>query len=165
MTKKKLDTIKTSGFKTPKDYFSQVEEHILNEVYLKNKVDDTGFQVPDSYFDTLEDRVFNTIENETETKVVKLFPWKKIIYASSIAAALVLMFNVFSTSKTVTWESLEMASIENYLEEEDYTSYELATLLTEDELNKDNFIDNEISETSIEDYLLNNAELEELIIE
>ena len=76
------------------------------------------------------------------------------------------MFNVFyNTSETVTWDSIEIASIENYLEEEDFTSFELASLLTEDELSKDNFIDNNISEDNLDDYLLNNLDFDDLIIE
>ncbi|MEH6535719.1 MAG: hypothetical protein V7719_04955 [Psychroserpens sp.] len=165
MTQKKLDTIKTSGFKIPKDYFSQVEEQILNEVHLKDKVDTSGFDVPESYFESFEEKIFNKIEAETETKVVSLIGWKKIIYASAIAAALVLMFNVFFSSEKITFDSLEIASIENYIEQEDYSNYELASLLTEEELSKDNFIDNEIPENSIEDYLLEHVEIEDLIIE
>ncbi|WP_298894443.1 hypothetical protein [uncultured Psychroserpens sp.] len=166
MKQKKLDTIKTSGFKTPKDYFSQVEEQILNEVKLIDKVDQSGFDVPESYFDSIEKDILDKINSEHDSKVVSLVNWKKIMYTTAIAASLILMFNVFfNTDENVTWENLDTASIENYIEVEDYTTYELASLLTEDELNKDNFIENDIPENSIETYLLDNVELEDLIIE
>ncbi|WP_298758526.1 hypothetical protein [uncultured Psychroserpens sp.] len=166
MKQKKLDTIKTSGFKTPKDYFSQVEEQILNEVKLIDKVDQSGFDVPESYFDSIEKDILDKINSENDSKVVSLVNWKKIMYTTAIAASLILMFNVFfNTGENVTWENLDTASIENYIEVEDYTTYELASLLTEDELNKDNFIENDIPENSIETYLLDNVELEDLIIE
>ncbi|WP_298903348.1 hypothetical protein [uncultured Psychroserpens sp.] len=166
MKQNKLNTIKTSGFKTPKDYFSQVEEQILNEVKIVDKVDQSGFDVPESYFDTVESAILDTVASESDTKVVRLFPWKKIMYSTAVAAVLILMFSLFfKSSDHVSWDDLEIVSIENYLEYEDYTSNELASLLTDDELDNDNFIDNEIPETSIEDYLLDNAELEDLIIE
>ncbi|MCD2259919.1 hypothetical protein [Psychroserpens luteolus] len=166
MKQKKLDTIKTSGFKTPKDYFSQVEEQILNEVKLIDKIDQSGFDVPESYFDSIEKDILNKISSENDSKVVSLVSWKKIMYTAAIAASLILMFNVFfNNGENVTWENLDTASIENYIEVEEYSTYELASLLTEDELNKDNFIENDISENSIETYLLDNVELEDLIIE
>ncbi|MFT4612239.1 MAG: hypothetical protein ACJA1H_001297 [Glaciecola sp.] len=166
MKEKKLDTINTSGFKVPKDYFSQVEEQILSEVHLKNTFDTTGFDVPDSYFESLEHKIFQKLEEEQGVKVIPLFSWKKVIYVSAMAACLVLMFNVFyNASETITFDSLETASIENYLEQEDYTSYELASLLTDDELDINNFTDIEISEGSLEDYLLDQSDIEDLILQ
>ena len=60
MKQNKLHTIKTSGFKTPKDYFSKVEEQILNEVNLMDKVDASGFDIPESYFDAVEHTIMNS---------------------------------------------------------------------------------------------------------
>lgn len=166
MKHKKLDHINTSGFKVPKDYFSQVEEQILSDVHLKNKVKHSGFDVPDSYFETLEERILKKLETKNEVKVISLFKWKKVIYASAIAACVVLMFNVFSnTSKELTFESIEIATIENYLEDEDFTSIDFTSLLTYEDVNKDNFIENEIPDYLIEDYLMNTIELEDLISE
>jgi hypothetical protein len=166
MEEKELYTIKPSGFKVPNDYFSQVEEQILSEVQLKNTVDASGFDVPDSYFESLENKIFLKLEEEQDVKVIPLFSWKNVMYVSAIAACLVLMFNVFyNASETITFDSLETASIENYLEQEDYTSYELAFLLTDDELNINNFTDTEISEESLEDYLLDQSNIEDLILQ
>ncbi|WP_040253482.1 hypothetical protein [Psychroserpens mesophilus] len=163
MKKSKLEHIKTSGFTTPKDYFSTVEEQILNETSLKNKVDKAGFVVPDKYFDTVDQDILNRLENDTP--VINLRSRRTFYYVAGIAASLVLMLNVFYTSETITINDVETASIENYLEDSDYTSYELAALLTEDELNSFNLINTEISEASIEDYLLNHVTIEDLIIE
>lgn len=166
MKQNKLNTIKTSGFKTPKDYFSQVEEQILNEVKLIDVVEHSGFEVPDSYFDSVESKILNQISPNTDSKVVSLFSWKKTMYVAAVAASLILMFNVFYTpSEKLGFENIEMASIEHYLEEGNYTSYDLASLLTEEELSKDIFIENAISEGSIENYLLDHVEFEDLIIE
>ena len=166
MKNNKLQDIHTSGFKTPKDYFSKVEEQILDELNLKTKVEQSGFKVPDSYFDTLESKILHQVSSKNDVKVIPLQPWKKILYATAVAASLILMFNVFfKSSEQLKFEDIELSSIENYLVEGDYTSYELATLLTEEELSSFNTINSEISIDSIEDYLLDNATIEDLIIE
>ncbi|WP_047547735.1 hypothetical protein [Psychroserpens sp. Hel_I_66] len=166
MKHNKLNTKKTSGFKIPKDYFSQLEEEILNEISLKNKAETTGFIIPDNYFETLDQEIANKLTAEHNAKVFPLFNWKKVMYATAIAASLVLMFNIFyNTSNPVTFDSLETASIENYLEQEDYTSYELSEFLTAEELNTTSFTDTEISEETIKDYLLDQSDIEDLIIQ
>lgn len=166
MKKKDLQPIKTSGFKVPKDYFSNVEDHILREVSVMSKSEDPGFIVPESYFETLDQSILEKITQDTDSKVVRLFPWKKVVVAVSIAASIVLMFNIFiKPSESVSFETIEVATIENYIEDEELSSYELAALFTEDELNTNNFIDHSIPESSIEEYLLDNVDLETLIIE
>lgn len=166
MKQNKLDHINNSGFKVPKDYFSQVEEHILNDVSLKAKTETSGFEVPDSYFDAVEQKILDNVVHKNDPKVVTLFPWKKLAYTTAIAASLILMFNIFLKPKeTITWNDIETASIEDYLEDAEISSFELASLLTDDELTTNNFTDNEIPEGSIEDYLLENVDLENLMIE
>ncbi|WP_040278082.1 hypothetical protein [Psychroserpens damuponensis] len=166
MKQKKLDDINTSGFKVPKDYFSQVEEQILSDTPLKNKVEHSGFDIPDSYFDTLEERIFESLDTTQDTKVIPLINWKKVIYGSAIAASLVLMFNVFyNASEELTFDSLDLASIEDYIADENFTSYELSQLLTYEELSNDNFLESEITQDQLKDYLLNSSNIEDLIIE
>ncbi|MBR9846643.1 MAG: hypothetical protein GYB35_11345 [Algicola sp.] len=163
MKKDKLQNIKTSGFKIPEAYFSNVEERVRNEVRVKDKADQSGFQVPENYFDTLDDHILSRLEHETP--VINLKSQQVFYYVAGIAASLIVMFNVFYTPETITIGDVETVSIENYLEVEDYTTYELASLLTEEDLKAFNLINSEISETTIEDYLLDHATIEELIIE
>ena len=169
MKNNNLHNIKSSGFKTPNDYFESFDEKLLAKLKDNDKLDaikSTGFKVPNDYFETVDENILNAIENTEETKVVKLFSWKKAAYVSAVAASLILMFNIiFNTKEKLTFDSLETASIENYLAEEDFTSYELASLLTEDELNSETFINTNITEDSLEDYLLNNANIEDLLVE
>ena len=76
------------------------------------------------------------------------------------------MFNtVFNASETLTFDTLKTASIENYLFEEDFTTAELSALLTDDELYSGNFVKTNISESALEDYLLNNSNIEDLLID
>ncbi len=169
MKNNKLHNIKASGYKTPEHYFESFDDRLLDKLKENNTlnaIESTGFKVPGDYFETVNNKILSNLDNKDETKVVALFSWKKMGYASAVAASLILLFNViFNTPEKVTYESLETASIENYLVEEDFTSYEFASLLTEEELNSEAFINTTISEESLEDYLLENANIEDLLIE
>lgn len=163
MNKGKLHKIKDSGFKTPKRYFDSLEDSIMGHITLNENVKDTGFEVPDSYFETLDDKILDRAGQEP--KVISLFTRRNLLFATGIAAALVLMFNLIGNNNDFTFDDLEMTSIENYLYTEDIDTYEIASLFTEEELITDNFSENEISGEILEDYLLENAIIEDLIIE
>lgn len=163
MNKNKLHNIKDSGFKTPKNYFDSLEDSIMNQIKLQGKIEGTGFKAPDNYFESLDDKILGKVTRKP--KVISLFTRRNLFYASSIAAALVLMFSIYFNKNDLTFDDLEIASIESYLYDEDIDSYEIASLLTEEELITDNFIESEISEDLIEDYLIENATIEDLIIE
>ena len=168
MKNNNLHNIKTLGFKTPKDYFKSFDEQLLSKLKLEEELKlekTTGFYVPEDYFKTVDDVILKAVEAEKETKVIQLFTWKKVAYASAVAASLILMFNIFNTSDDLTFDALETATIENYLVDEHYTNYELASLLTDEDLNSENFTNTEISESLLEDYLLDNAAIEDFIIE
>lgn len=163
MKQNKLYNIKNSGFKTPENYFEGLEESVMNQLKLEEKIKESGFKAPDNYFKGIEDTIFEKVK--PEPKVISIFSKRNLFYAASIAAVFVLMFSVFINKNGLTFEDLETASIEDYLYIEDIDTYELAALLTEDELNSEYFIETELSDDSIEDYLLENTTIEELIIE
>ena len=163
MNKNNLHNIKKPGFKTPKNYFDGLEDSIMNQIKIQEKIEDTGFKVPDNYFDSLDDKILGKVTNKP--KVISLFTKRNLFYASSIAAAIVLMFSIFINNDDLTFDDLEMASIENYLTEEDFDTHDIASLLTEDELITDNFINSEFTDEALEDYLLKNATIEDLLIE
>jgi hypothetical protein len=163
MKKKKLHNIKDSGFKAPKNYFDGLEESIMNQIKLHEKIEDTGFKSPDNYFELFEDKIIDRVKHEP--KVIPLFNKRNLLYASGIAAALVIMLSIFINNNELTFDDLETASIESYLNEEELDSYEIASLLTEEELSTDIFIDSDLTSESLEEYLLQNTTIEDLIIE
>ena len=161
MKQKKLDTIKTSGFNTPKDYFSQVEEQILNEVSLIDQVENPGFKVPDNYFDSVNDTILSKLEQDKP--IITLKSRQGFYYIAGIAASLFLLFAIYINQETTEDISAEM--VENYLQNSDLDSYELAQLLSDAELLEDDFIisETDYSEDNIEAYLLDNSDIEELL--
>jgi hypothetical protein len=169
MKNEKLNTIKSTGFKTPDNYFESLEDCIYSKM-LEDKLpsinDSSGFKVPEDYFDTLDYKVLNAIEIEESSKVVSLFNWKKVAYLSGIAASIILVFNLFiKNSNKLTFDNLETASIENYLLNEDLNAYDIAPYLGTDSLDSDDFIENTMNASDIEDYLLLNSDVEQLIID
>lgn len=166
MKNNQLHTKRESGFKVPENYFSGLDQQILDAVKLKEKASSHGFKIPKAYFETFDERLISELSEQKETKVISLLSWKKTLSIAAVAACLIFMFNLFlKPSETLDFESLELTSIESYLEDSDYSSYELATVLFDENLLKDNFIDNAIEKEQLEDYLLETTDLEDLIIE
>lgn len=162
-----LDNIKTTGYKTPDNYFELLEEAIcskLKEETIASKLQTSGFKVPESYFQTLDARILKNVNENSSTKIIPMFRWKKFGYISGIAASLLLTLNIFfNNSNRLTFDDLETASIENYLLNEDLNAYDFAPYLSTNDINSDNFVENTINASDIEDYLLQNSDVEQLI--
>lgn len=162
-----LNNIKKTGFKTPDNYFDAVDDNIMNAIKQENSnlSMETGFKTPDNYFDAIEDAVINKVQTKNTSKVIQLFSKRNLLYASSIAAAVLLIFNLSIFDKEVTWDSLDTQTVENYIIDEGIDSYELAALFTDDDFLEIDFIEQNISDETLENYILDNLDLEELMIE
>ncbi|KAA5821935.1 hypothetical protein FPF71_15625 [Algibacter amylolyticus] len=168
MKNKELHNIKSTGFKTPDDYFDSVEEKIfskLNTESVLDSVNTPGFKVPDNYFESLNERVLNKALSEEKPKVIPLFSKTNIIYVSSIAAAILLLFNLSIFDSKPTFDNLDIETVENYLEDESISTYEIAALFSDKQIDEDIIIDFNFNEDNIEEYLLNNADIETLILD
>lgn len=164
MKNKKLHHIKSTGFKTPDDYFESFDEKIFSKLNPESQLDsikETGFKVPNNYFESLK----NTNLGENETKVIQLFSKRNIIYVSSIAAAILLLFNLSIFESKPTFDNLDTETVENYFIDENISSYEIAALFTDTQIEEAIIIEYNFSEGNIEEYLLDNADIETLMIE
>lgn len=166
--KSKLNNIKKAGYKTPEDYFQNLEDKIMDNIKLNEalqNIENEGFKAPEGYFDTLENIVLNKIKDEKKTKVISLLNKQTLIYISGVAAAVVIMFNIFYNNSEVSLETIDTDIVENYFIDEGIDTYEIAALFTEEELttiNNDIF-DQTFNDDSLEDYLLENAIIEDII--
>jgi hypothetical protein len=165
MKRKNLKDIQNSGFKVPVDYFQNFENSILSQASLNEKFSDSGFTVPQGYFDAVEEQILSQVSLKEPVKVIPLISKKAVFYVSSIAAALVLMFSVINFNSGIDIDSIETASIENYLNNEDIYSDELIALLNDTNFLDYSFNDISFSEEAIEDYVNDNLELNDLYIE
>ncbi|MFD0989607.1 hypothetical protein ACFQ1R_05830 [Mariniflexile jejuense] len=164
MSTNKLQNIKKTGFKVPKDYFESLEDSILSDLKLKELSPKSGYTTPDNYFNTLEDNIINTINQTKEVKVVKLITWRKAAYATAVAASLILMINVFfNNTKNITIDTIETASIENYIIDEDVEANEFASLFTKEDLQDVQLITDGYNSETLENFVFDNLEIEDII--
>jgi len=157
MKEKHLHNIKNTGFKTPNNYFEELEESILIETKLKSIAKNTGFKTPKEYFGTFETSAIKG------SKVIPLYKRKVITYISSIAAAALLIFSFIIFNKTNGIDSLDTASIDNYILEE-VESSDIVSLFLENELTENQFIDYDFNDKAI-DTFLENEDVNNLMIE
>src|SRR5690606_36320071 len=130
----KLKNIKSTGFKIPDNYLEGIEDAILSQIKLKN-IEGSGFKVPDGYFESLEDTVINKISKNEKTKVINLFTRQNLLYVSGIAATILLLFNLtLFNKKSVSFENLETATVESYIMNGYINSFDMASLLTDEEI-------------------------------
>jgi hypothetical protein len=154
---------KNSEFKTPKGYFEDFTDDLLNKMSkeassLPNK---DGFKVPEGYFDNLNKEVLEKI-TEKESKVISLKSYRKYFYAAaSVAAILLLVFSIqWRDKSSFTFDDLARTDIEIYLEENELglSSYELAEVLLTEELDVNDILNSELDDENIIDYLEDNID-------
>jgi len=167
MKKNTLHQITSSGFKTPENYFESFDASLLNKLHPESALDSvktSGFKIPDNYFETVDETILDlTVKNKT--KVIPLFSKTQWIYASSIAAAVLLLFNLSFFESKPSFDNLDTETIDYFIMDEPMSSYEMALLLDNETLEEALDIDYSINEDIIEEYLLNNADIEALLIE
>jgi len=165
---KNLNNIKKTGFKTPEDYFNNLENRILDNIKFGETlkgVHDTGFSMPEGYLNTIEDAVLSELPTINNTKVISLFSKSNLIYLSGVAAAVLLFFSLFFNNTTTTLDNIDLDLVENYIINENMDSYEIAALLTDVDLVEDAFFENTIIDEDLENYILDNTTIEDLLIE
>ena len=165
---KKLNDIKNTGFNVPKDYFNSLEETVFNKIKTEDifaDIENPGFKMPENYLNDMEDKVLRTIKTE-QPKVISLTSRRNLLYMSGVAAAVVLLFSLYiNKGGSINNTELTPAMVESYIINQDISSYELAALLTEDELSNINLdiMDEAFSDEDMEDYLIENINIEDLI--
>ena len=163
MTKNKLHNIKNSGFNTPKDYFSNLEDNIMSQVHLDEKLDKTVFKAPENYFESLEDRILNKISDNRKTKVISLATKRTILAVSSVAAAIVILFNLNLFSTDFSFSTIETDVLEKYVSNQEFDTLDFEAELIEDIDISSFILEESISDASLENYLYNTSDLEDFI--
>lgn len=168
MSVKEKNTYK-QGFKTPEDYFPTFEKRLFEKIEQEQLFEkNTGFRVPDAYFDEMEQKTLSKIMNQhikkSSSKVISLQLVGKIAMAMAASLAIFMCFQwIVQSTQTPSLASIQISSIETYLEDEPIIdNYDMMALLEE---SKDTFPEEliELSKEDIEEYLLNSADFIELI--
>lgn len=165
MKKKKIHTIKKTGFKTPPDYFTNLEDSLWSQIQLAEKINKTSFKTPVNYFETLEDKIISLVSEKQESKVITLFSKRNMIAISSVAAAVILLFNLNLVNKNLSFDTIETEVLENYVSNQEFETMDLETEIIEDIDISSFILEESISDASLENYLYNSSDLEDFISE
>lgn len=154
---------KNNPFRTPDSYFEKLSDTLKDKLSQEqlHLPKSEGFTLPDGYFENLHATIEQKL-NTKELKVVQLNPYRKYyLVAASIAALFLLAigFN-WNTDQEASWDDLANADIENYFEDNDFglTSYELAEEIPIEGLKLGDFLNIQLDDEHIVDYLDDNID-------
>lgn len=154
--------LKISGFKTPEKYFENFETELFARMEEDKFPKSAGFEVPPGYFDALEEKVLKKeFTLNKQSKVITLFPKRYFAYAAAIAACLMIGVTLFNSNQsTSSIDTIQLALIDKYIEEGNLNIdlYELTSYLDVDDIEIVDFDNQYFSQTTLEDYLLENTE-------
>lgn len=166
---KKIAQKQRTGFEVPTNYFNSFEDKLFKNLPVNKAVNaqnKTGFNIPNHYFENFDEHLFDASQIPKPSKVIKLWSYQNLAYATSVAAAVILVITlVFNSQKTLDFESLEVASIQNYIETTDFSTYDIASLLTDNELTSELISQESISDQALENYLIERTNFEDLLID
>lgn len=165
----KSNHIKQTGFRVPENYFNNLEDSVFTKLNAKSKLDsvnDSGFSTPQDYFSKIEETVFNKLnEEKKDAKIVQLFSKQNLIYFSGIAAAIIILISVFKPSSSLSFDTIETELVESYISTHDIYSEDLASLWNESDYSDVSFTEFELLDESVENYILENSNIEDLLID
>jgi hypothetical protein len=167
MKKNSTHNIKETGFKIPEEYFNSLEDAILGHIKINEASEGKGFVIPENYLNNIENTIIDRILEEKSVKVISIFSKKQIVYISSIAAAILLLFSLtINKLNSNPWHNLDTETVENYmLTENIIETYEIASLIPEENLVEADFVQFNFKKENVENYLLNHMDVEDLIAE
>ncbi len=163
------------NFKTPEGYFDSFNEKLMQRMQAEEATEtlsflpkSDGFQTPQGYFESVTEKILPQVyATKKEAKVIALRPYRKYLYgATAVAAALLLFFGLnLETENPLAFEDLASADIDAYLENTEWnlTSYELAELVSLEEVELTDLVETPLESENILEYLDENIEdIEEL---
>ena len=120
-------------FKLPKDYFSFLEKEVL--IKTKTNFSGYGFKTSKSYFKNLEEDIIE--KTIGKNNFYKRRNNKYLLSIILIAASIFLYYNLSISSETLIIKENKI-SFDDYIENyymDDLNSYEIISMLDEDEIN------------------------------
>jgi hypothetical protein len=156
----------SDGFTTPKNYFSEFDDSLELKVFEETLPKKTGFSVPKDYIENIDTKVLDRLSPKTAKKgrviqLKKLQPWISIAAVFVISLS-VSIFYLSSKTETVTFDDIAQSDIEYWMNNNSdfMTTIELETVLKEENIEETNFDFTEISSDDLEDYLLNENDID-----
>lgn len=168
---------KENSFNTPEGYFESFNNRLMDRIQKEEAKEDgsiipktDGFVVPNDYFDEVTPVVLSKI-NSKEPKVIPLKTNRRFYYGiAAVAAIFLLIFSLTweSNPEPITFDDLANAEIEAYFDNTDLemTTYEIAEVVSMEEIELNDILDDELEDDIIMEYLDENVDdIEELNLE
>jgi hypothetical protein len=125
----------------------------------------TGFKVPEHYFEDFSAKVMQQINAEEQTKVISFADHKRKTWFYAVAAILIMALMVPVYTNYQSKKIVDPESIENYISYQSTISqYDLIDLLDDQDIDKLD-IDMDLEKKTIEEVLVNSADLENYLID
>ena len=159
-----------AGFKVPDGYFDQLTDRVLENTQGQDLQDHAGFIMPEDYLLSLEDRVMSRLEQQTKVIPLQVSKSKQWLYPVLAMAALFIGFitiNGLFTHDKVTFADLEDHEITDFLVAADFMQDEesVALLFADNTIFKEIEMEENITDKELFDYLMEDASLNQIIIE
>lgn len=140
------------GFKTPENYFEEFSDNLFTKINEEELPKESGFNTPDNYFENLEESIITAIPKEKKKGKLRL-----LYTISSVAAAFLLYFGIanYQQSKTISFDSLEVADIEAYIAAGNMSIDAYSVASVDANLNLSDLVEENISNDELNNYLDN----------
>jgi hypothetical protein len=145
-------------FKVPTAYFDTLAEKIIIQIEqdaLPEAIKEKSFVVPDQYFETLTQRVMDSIPFHKQSKTIQTGFRRSWVYAAAAAVVLIVIswWGIQLFNSNYSTDYLAAVSEEELLEyvsdhEYEFDQQTLASIVSEDDLNSIEIIDEVDSETT-----------------
>lgn len=154
------------SFKVPENYFQELDAEIFAKIDFEKSIkssNKSGFIAPSDYFENIDQQILERTRPKNPGKVVSFFSLKNVAVISGIAASLLIFITlVFTKVNPLDFTDIETASIESYLFEKDINTYEMAQILELNNIDLYDVTGSDLTESTLEDYLFENATLDDL---
>lgn len=167
---------KKNGFNTPEGYFESFHDRLMDRIQQEAGEEESiipktdGFGVPEHYFETVVPNILSRTTEE-KGKVVPLRPKRYFYYgAAAVAAVFILVFSGLwnSGAEPISFDDLANTEIDTYFDNNsiDMSSYELAEMVSLEDIQLNDILEEDLSGEVILEYLDENVDdLRDLNIE
>lgn len=167
---KKNNIHNKSGFQVPDGYFDQLTDRVLGTTSDSQLEEHAGFTTPEDYFSSLEERFMDQVSKETKVKPLYASKSKTWLYPLLAAAALFIGFISIQgmfTGTEVSFADVEDQELRDYIVESNFLQDDqsIDILYADNTILNSMGIEDNITESELFDYLMEDTTLNQMIIE
>ena len=168
MKKNKRNSITSSGFKIPENYFSQLDDELWLRIKITNSSPinsiEPGFSIPHDYFEDVEEKVLAHIKKKSKTQVRRLFNPKLVAVTTAVAASILLVLIIKSEAENeISFADLSTEQVNQYVYNQEFANADFAQLYKENTTTTVSPELVQIGTESLADYIIKNYKTEDII--